>query len=192
MVNRLVERACQTIQKRRFRDPLPSPRARPTACRGRIKWQDGQVSGSPFDTASWAGAVLELELDPWTLEPRPLGVWLCVDGGHVVAPDRAAAARRSGTADALGACLTERFEPSGGGAEKSDYFRYGLLPLGALPAISIDFVEPDRRAPVKGIGELPFDTVPAAFLSALSQAADTPFSSLPVPASRLIGALEAP
>jgi CO/xanthine dehydrogenase Mo-binding subunit len=192
VVNRLVERACQTIQKRRFRDPLPLTARAAYRVPRPIKWQDGQVSGSPFDTASWAGAVLELELDPWTLEPRPLEVWLCVDGGHVVAPERAAAALRSGTADALGACLTERFEPSGGGAEKSDYFRYGLLPLGALPTISIDFVEPDRRAPVKGIGELPFDTVPAAFLSALSQAADTPFSSLPVPASRLIGALGAP
>jgi CO/xanthine dehydrogenase Mo-binding subunit len=197
IVNHLVERACVAIQKRRFRDPLPLTARSVYRVPRPIKWTEGQVSGSPFDTAAWAGAVLELELDPWTLEPRPLGVWLCVDGGRVIAPDRAAAALRSGIADALGACLTERFDPWDGSpaeaaASRLEYFRYGLLPLEALPPISIQFLEPAKKAPVKGIGELPFDTVPAAFLSALSQAADSAFASLPVPPALLIHSMEAP
>jgi CO/xanthine dehydrogenase Mo-binding subunit len=99
--------------------------------------------------------------------------------------------------DALGACIVERFEPAGGGEEatmaaRAAYFRYGLLPLRALPPISVEFLEPGKRAPVKGIGELPFDTLPAAFLSALSQAADTAFSSLPVSNAHLLGSLGTP
>jgi CO/xanthine dehydrogenase Mo-binding subunit len=191
VVNRLVERACEAVQKRRFRDPLPLTARSIYRVPKPIKWEGGQVSGSPFDTAAWACAVLELELDAWTLEPRPLGVWLCVDGGHVVAPDRAAASLRTGVADALGACLIERFDPSPGASDAA-YFRYGLLPLRKLPPIRVDFLEPARRTAVKGIGELPFDTVPAAFLSALSQAADSAFSSLPVPTSGLLGSLGAP
>jgi CO/xanthine dehydrogenase Mo-binding subunit len=186
IVARLVERACLAIQKRRFREPLPltarsvhrSPR--PTS------WEGGQVSGSPFQSAAWGGAVLELELDPWTLEPKPLGVWLCVDGGRIVAPRRAASALRSGAVDALGACLKERFDPQ---ASPLAYFRHGLIPLEDLPPISVEFLEPGRRVQAKGIGELPFDTLPAAFLSALSQAADHPFSSLPAPPSKIVGAL---
>jgi CO/xanthine dehydrogenase Mo-binding subunit len=189
VVNRLVERACEAIQKRRFREPLPLTARSIYRMPKPIKWEGGQVSGSPFDTAAWACAVVELELDAWTLEPRPLGVWLCVEGGTVVAPDRAASALRSGVADALGACMVERFDPSSD-ADESAYFRYGLLPLQRLPPISIEFLEPPSRAPVKGIGELPFDTVPAAFLSALSQAADSPFSSLPVPAADILRSLE--
>jgi len=189
VVNRLVERACDAVQKRRFREALPLTARSIYRVPKPIKWEGGQVSGSPFDTAAWACTVLELELDPWTLEPRPLGVWICVDGGHVVAPDRAAAALRSSVADALGACLTERFDPSGD-ADASAYFRYGLLPLQKLPPIFVEFLEPSRRAAVKGIGELPFNTVPAAFLSALSQAADSAFSCLPVSASALLSGLE--
>jgi len=189
VVNRLIERACEAVQKRRFRDPLPLTARSIYRVPKPIKWEGGQVSGSPFDTASWACAALELELDSWTLEPRPLGVWLCVDGGHVVAPDRAAAALRSGVADALGTCLTERFDLSSG-ADESAYFRFGLLPLQRLPPISVEFLDPARNAAVKGIGELPFDTVPAAFLSALSQAAGSAFSSLPVPTAALLGSLE--
>jgi CO/xanthine dehydrogenase Mo-binding subunit len=66
------------------------------------------------------------------------------------------------------------------------------LPLEALPPIAIEFIDPSRHAPVKGIGELPFDAVPAAFISALSQAADAAFSSLPVPCARLISSLGSP
>jgi CO/xanthine dehydrogenase Mo-binding subunit len=186
IVAHLVERACLAIQKRRFRDPLPLTARSVHRVPRPIRWEGGQVSGSPFDTAAWAGTVVELELEPWTLEPHPLGVWICVDGGRVVAPGRAAASLRSGAADALGACLIERVDPT---ASPLAYFRYALLPLEDLPPIHVDFIEPSRRAPVKGIGELPFDTLPAAFISALSQAADSAFASLPVTPARLIGAL---
>jgi CO/xanthine dehydrogenase Mo-binding subunit len=194
VVGHLVERACEAVQKRRFRDPLPLTARAVYRVPKPIRWQDGQVSGSPFDTAAWAGAVVEIEIDTWTMLPRPLGVWLCVDAGRLVAPERACSALRSGVIDSLGACLSERFDPSpsSAGAEDSAYFRYGLLPLQALPPIAIDFLEPGRRSSVKGIGELPFDTVPAAFLSALSQAADGSFSSLPVACSSIFASQESP
>jgi len=190
VVNRLVENACAAIQKRRFRDPLPLTARSAYRIPKPISWEEGRVRGSPFDTAAWAGAAVELELDPWTLDPRPLGVWLCVDGGQVVSPERARAALRAGCADALGTCLSERFDPSGGKGKEDQYFRYGLLPLNELPPISVDFIEPPRKSPVKGIGELPFDTVPAAFLTAISQAAGAGFSCLPVPSSQIIRAVE--
>jgi len=199
IVNRLVERACEAIQKRRFREPLPLTARSVYRVPRPIRWEDGRVSGSPFDTAAWAGAVAEIELDAWTLEPRPMGVWLCADGGQVVSPERAASALRSGIVDALGFCLKERMadigeaaRPGGrqGGRIGQEYFRYGLQALHELPPIWVELLPPAKGAPVKGIGELPFDVVPAAFLSALSQAAGAPFSRLPVPAAELISALE--
>jgi CO/xanthine dehydrogenase Mo-binding subunit len=191
VVNRLVERACAAIQKQRFREALPLSAKSVYRVPRPIRWESGIVTGSPFDTAAWAGAVVEIELDPWTLEPRPIGAWLCVDGGEVVWPERATAALRAGVIDAIGTCTRERVEPSGGAGGSAEYFRYGHYPLHELPPISVEFLPSPRRAPVKGIGELPFDTVPAAFLSALSQAAGSPFSSLPVAPAELIRAVEA-
>jgi CO/xanthine dehydrogenase Mo-binding subunit len=189
VVNRLVGNAASAIQKRRFRDPLPLSAKSSYRIPKPITWAEGSVRGSPFDTAAWAGAAVELELDPWTLEPRPLGVWLCVDGGQVVSPERAAAAIRAGCVDALGACLSERFDPDGEDG-RGQYFCYGLRPLHELPPIAVEFVAPPRKAPVKGIGELPFDTVPAAFLTAICQAAGAQFSSLPVTSAELARAVE--
>jgi CO/xanthine dehydrogenase Mo-binding subunit len=192
VVNRLVGRACEAIQKRRFRDPLPLTAKSVYRVPRPIQWEDGRVRGSPFDTASWAAAAVEIELDPWTLEARPMGVWLCIDGGEIVQPERAAKAVRIAASDALGACMRERVDPTEVLGRREDYFRYGLVPLNELPPISVAFIEPPRRSVVKGIGELPFNTIPAAYLSALSQAGGAPFSSLPVSAAELIRATEKP
>ena len=140
-----------------------------------IRWEEGSVRGSPFDTAAWAAAAVEIELDPWTLEARPIGVWLCIDGGEILQPERAASAMRIAASDALGACMRERVDPTEGPGRREDYFRYGLVPLHELPPIAVAFVGPPRRSTIKGIGELPFNTIPAAYLSALSQAEGRPF-----------------
>jgi isoquinoline 1-oxidoreductase beta subunit len=124
--------------------------------------------------------VVEVELDPWTLEPRPLGVWLCVDGGLIVSKDKAEAALRAGAADAMGLCLRERLDIASGQVSEDEYLSYCLLRPAQLPPISVDLYEPDRRVKSKGIGELPFDTIPAAFLQAVAQAAGAPFFSLPI------------
>jgi CO/xanthine dehydrogenase Mo-binding subunit len=188
IVNRLVVKACEAIQKRRFRDPLPLSARSSYRAPKSIAWEEGSVASSSFDSAAWAGAVVELELDPWTFEPSSLGVWLCVDGGRIVSVERATSALRSLCIDALSVCLSERFSP--GNVEKGAYFRQGLLPLSSLPPINIEFLTPSRKAPVKGIGELPFGTIPAAFITALSQAAGARFTSLPVAGDDVIRAVE--
>ncbi len=190
VVNRLVEKACETIQKRRFRDPLPLTARSVYRVPKPIKWEGGKVSGSPFDSASWGGAVVEVELDPWTFEPMPLGVWLCVDGGQIVSRERAEASLRAGAADAVGICLREKLDLGSGGISEEDYFSYGLIAPASLPPIKIELCQADRRAKTKGIGELPFDTIPPAFLSAVAQAAGEAFYSLPLGPEELAGAAE--
>jgi CO/xanthine dehydrogenase Mo-binding subunit len=189
VVYNLVRRVCEAIQKRRFREPLPITAKSVYRVPQPIRWEEGSVRGSPFDTAAWAGAVVELELDDWTFEPRPLGVWLCADGGQIISPERAASTLRSGIVDALGSCLRERIDGPLA-ASGIEYYRYGIQALHELPPIFVQFVASRKSDPVKGLGELPFDVVPAAFLSALSQAAGASFSRLPIATAELIAALE--
>jgi CO/xanthine dehydrogenase Mo-binding subunit len=190
VVNRLVEKACGSIQKKRFRDPLPLVARSVYRVPKPIKWGDGKVEGLPFDAASWGGAVVEVEIDPWTLEPEPLGVWLCVDGGPIVSKESAEASLRAGAADAIGLCVRERLDLSSGSVVEDEYLGYGLMSPADLPPIKIDLLEPDRKAKSRGIGELPFDTIPPAFLSAVAQAAGAPFHSLPVNPEDIAGAAE--
>lgn len=190
VISRLVESACTSIQRRRFREPLPLAAKKATRIAHPLKWTDAGFDGSPFEAAAWGGAVVEVELDPWTLEPRPIGIWLCVDGGLILAPERARQALRSATIDALGASSSEAIRYVDGRIEAGAYYAYSLAIPRELPEIDVQFIERGRQSHPRGIGELPFDLIPAAFLSAISQAAGYPVSSLPVLMDQVIPELE--
>ncbi len=180
VVNRLVERACTAIQKRRFRDPLPISAKAIHRLPSSSAWEPNRVAGSPLESAAWGGAVVEVELDSWTLEPRTLGLWLCVEGGRIVSHARAASALRAAASAALSSCMRERLAFERGAISREAFLSYETLPLAEVPPILVEFLEAERRSPAKGLGELPFDTVPAAFLSAVSQAAGIHFTTLPL------------
>ena len=176
---RLLAKACTAIAKKRFRDPLPIlVRSSARVDRGLV-WTEDRIEGHPFGQASWAGAVVEVELDLWTMVAKPSGIWLCVDGGRILSPARATKALRAAAMDALGATMGESVTLADGAIEEGSYFSYVLQSPRDIPRIVVDFVDPERDAAPRGIGELPFHCVPAAFLSAVSQAAGRPLSSLP-------------
>ena len=179
VVNRLVERACVAIQKRRFRDPLPltarsvyrvpaaasSGRAARSAARpsiprpGRAPSSSSSSTPGPWSPGPSASGSASTAARSWrpTAPPRPCGR---------ASPTPLAPA--SPSASTLG-----------GGAAGRPISATASSPSRTFRRSPWSSSSPRAGPPVKGIGELPFDTVPAAFLSALSQAADRPFSSLP-------------
>ncbi len=176
---RLLARACAAIAKRRFRDPLPISVRSTAGVERCLTWTEEGIEGQPFSQASWAGAVVEVELDPWTMVARPTGIWLCIDAGRILSPDRATKAIRAAAMDALGASMGESVTFADGIVEEGSYFSYVLQSPRDIPPIMVDFIDPGRDAAPRGIGELPFHCVPAAYVSAASQAAGKPLSSLP-------------
>jgi CO/xanthine dehydrogenase Mo-binding subunit len=58
---------------------------------------------------------------------------------------------------------------------------YNLPDPSDIPPVHIDFLWNDT-GDAKGIGELPFNCVPAAFVQAVSQAMDHPFERIPLTA----------
>jgi CO/xanthine dehydrogenase Mo-binding subunit len=57
-------------------------------------------------------------------------------------------------------------------------------------AVEIEFLEADRSIMPRGLGELPFITIPAAFYSALTQAIGDEPRQLPVRGSEILELLE--
>jgi CO/xanthine dehydrogenase Mo-binding subunit len=195
VLTRLVESACLAIRKLRFRDPLPitvrrgSRPAKGTAWEGLIPAIPGPLrndAGVFFDKnslsrLSWAAAVVEVEIDPVTYTPGIRGVWLGVDGGKILLEERARRCLKAEVIQALGWTALEhlRYEEGRLAGEKAD--DYNIPGLETIPPISIDFIWNDTADP-RGIGELPSGCVPAAFVQAVSQAMDHPFSKIPLTA----------
>jgi len=186
VVTKLVEKCCLAISKQRFHNPLP------ITVRRSIKPQNGTLMngafnpppGKNFDINSFsklgfACAVVEVAIDMKECIPIVRGVWLGVDGGKIISANRAKRNLTRGATQALGWAFTENIEYVNGVIPRSQYDNFSIFSPVEIPPIHIDFISEDLSEP-KGISDLPFTCIPAAFLQAVSQAMDNSFKSIPL------------
>jgi CO/xanthine dehydrogenase Mo-binding subunit len=188
ILTKLVERACLAIRKQRFRDPLPITirrASRPARNRG----EGGFLPlppGKSFDPSSlahlgWGAAVVEVEINPIEYTPQIRGAWLGIDGGRILSEKRARRSLRASVVQALGWAAREQIVYAEGVIPGNLDDNYKIPNPLEIPPIFIDFIWNDSEDP-KGIGELPFNCIPAAYLQAVSQAMDHHFQRIPLTA----------
>lgn len=154
----LLTKCCQDIKKKREREPLPLKSKKQISPSMKSKWNNSTFSGSPFHSASFASAVVEVEIDPYTYQEKIKGLWMTVSCGKLF--DTKAAER------SIKLSIQQ---------ELSSLVRNAKV---ECEEIRIFFI-PSEDSPGQ-IGELVHNTIPAAFSSALSLALSTKISTLPV------------
>jgi CO/xanthine dehydrogenase Mo-binding subunit len=186
VLTRLVGQACLAIRKQRFRDPLPITVRKTVRPRTPPQWEERfpPLEGATLDTAGfsqpgWASAVVEVEVDPVEYIPRIRGVWMGVDGGKILSEERARRSLKISTVQALGWAFREQIAYSDGVLSRAQFSNYDIPSPGEIPSVHIDFIWNDTNEP-KGIGDLPFCCVPAAYVYAVSQVMDHHFQSIPL------------
>jgi CO/xanthine dehydrogenase Mo-binding subunit len=189
ILTRLVEGACGNIKKQRFRDPLPITvrrSYRPLKARG---WAGRVFDPRAFSQLSWGAAVVEVELNPFEYTPKIRGAWLGVDAGRILSETQARRSLKFSTIQALGWASREQLAYVEGQIPLRHIYDYDIPSPQDIPPVHIDFIWNDTANP-KGIGELPFSCVPAAYVQAVSQAVDHPFEKIPVTARDVWDALK--
>jgi CO/xanthine dehydrogenase Mo-binding subunit len=183
VIPKLVELAAGAIRKQRFRNPLPITIRRSCKCALEDSWgtETGGIDRNAFSHAGWGAAVVEVEIDTVEYTPNIRGVWLSLDGGKILSQRRAWQSMRFSTIQALGWASGERLCYEEGRIPPGQFLTYELPNIRTIPPIHIDFIFNDTASP-KGIGDVPFNCVPAAFVQAVSQAVDHHFDRLPVTA----------
>ena len=188
----LVEQACLAIRGQRFRDPLPISVRETAEPLEDPEWNarfslPGEGGGNPdcrgFLRPGSAAAVVEVEIDPVEYVPKIRGVWLAVDGGRIFREDKARRRLKLSTAQALGWAYREHIGYVCGRIPGGEFENFDIPGVSDIPPVSIDFLQGSGDSPPeqpKGIGDLPFACVPAAYLQAVSQAADWHFRSIPL------------
>jgi CO/xanthine dehydrogenase Mo-binding subunit len=184
-LTRLVESCCLAIRKQHFRDPLPITVRR--SCRPlKARAWEGKTpdpalcyDSGCFSRPGWGAAVVEVEIDQIEYTPKVRGIWLAVDGGKILSEAGARSSLKTSAIQALCWASREQLEYVDGIISREQFINYKIPAPAELPPIKIDFLWNDTGAP-KGIGELPFHCIPAAWLQAVSQAMDHHFQKIPL------------
>ena len=157
IMNELVKKCCNDIQKKRFHQPLPITSKRSAVMTSKTKWDREKFSGTPFYTTSFISTVVEVELDTYTYNEKIKGIWVTVDCGELF--DQAAALR------------TIKLEIQ---EELTMLVKGKTVPC---DAINISFIQSSNKS--GQVGGLIHNSLPAAFSSALSLALTTQLTEIP-------------
>lgn len=182
IITRLIERCCQTIQKKRFRNPLPIEVKRSYRATSKTKWNEESFTGRPFSSLSWGSMVVEVEVDPIYLEVKLRGIWMVVDCGTVYNKMWVEKVLSAETMHVLDWVTSRPIIPD------QPWWINRSFDIGnftRLPVLSIDFITGAKRGEAGGIGELPANLLPAAYISAVSQATGYYIDTLPLYPARL-------
>jgi CO/xanthine dehydrogenase Mo-binding subunit len=184
-ITKLVEKCCIAIRKQRFHNPLPITVRRSVKPQSGALWggrflpPEGKVMDiSGFTKLGLACAVVEVSMDTVECIPKIRGVWMGVDGGKIISKNRAARNLTRSVVQALGWSFSEYIEYINGILPKNQYNNFPIPSPVDIPPIQIDFFSGGEKP--RGIGELPFTCIPAAFLQAVSQAMDHSFKTIPI------------
>ncbi|MDR1317693.1 MAG: molybdopterin-dependent oxidoreductase, partial [Spirochaetales bacterium] len=170
ITTKLIEDCCELLKKKRFRSPLPLTVSKTCRPPSPASWEDETFTGNPFIEISWAAAVVELRMDPLTLNPEIEGIWMAVDGGKILSRTEARRNIESSINDAIGWTAFEHINFINGEIPRGQFSAYRIPTCCDVPAPQIEFLADTAKTPVKGIGELPHTCVPAAYINALGQA----------------------
>jgi CO/xanthine dehydrogenase Mo-binding subunit len=184
-LTKLVEHCCLSIRKQRFRNPLPITvrrQARPVKSKSSGGYIDS-LSGRDLNLASlsrpgWGAAVVEVEIYPASFSPVIRGLWLEIDGGKILSESGARSSLKTAVIQALGWASRERLGYEEGIIPKGDIDGYDIPSPREIPPIRVDFLR--NEGDPKGIGDIPFNCVPAAYVQAVSQAMDHRFGKIPL------------
>jgi CO/xanthine dehydrogenase Mo-binding subunit len=106
---------------------------------------------------------------------------MSVDGGKIIAEDRARKSLKESAVQALGWAYQEHINYVNGIIPMDQYDNFNIPNPSEIPPIGIEFITNGQNES-KGIGDLPFTCIPAAYLQAVSQAMDYHFQSIPLKA----------
>ena len=163
ITTQLLKKCCESIQRLRFRQPLPI-NVKKGLTKPRIPlWDSDTFSGKPYYNTSWGVAVVEVELLPSTFSIHVRNVWISISCGTVMSPQQAISTIKRTVSTILNNVVED-------------------TPLTA-DNIKVDFIKSDEEA--KPIGDLVFNLLPAAFANGVSQAIESQITALPMKSDTL-------
>ncbi|MDR0556961.1 MAG: xanthine dehydrogenase family protein molybdopterin-binding subunit [Treponema sp.] len=188
VITRLVARCCLALKKERNHAALPFAVSRSVKPSDVRAWNESAqpvrssaVDKNAFSPISWGAAVVEIEMEQAATVPKIRGIWLCIDGGRILSERHARRTVVVSAIHALGWASREKLSYIDGKIMDKFIYNYDIPSPIDIPPIEVRFLEcAEKTSGPKGIGELPFCVIPAAYAQAVSQSLDHAFENIPL------------
>jgi CO/xanthine dehydrogenase Mo-binding subunit len=158
------------------------------------EWQifdEDTYQGSAYPTYAWAADVVEVEVDPDTLEVKARKATVVCDVGKAIHPMLCAGQIEGGTLQAVGYGMMEEVKLEEGRYLNDRLATYIIPTFKDAPRIDVELLEqPWSGGPfgAKGIGELPMDGGAPAVVAAVENATGIALAEIPAVPERLLAA----
>ncbi len=190
ILSALTAKCCAAIQKLRFRQPLPITVKKSWKPSRAEQWNTTTLEGKPFYSITPAVCAVEIELDPLTYETAIRGIWMSIDAGRILSPDKAASTIRKTVPLALSRLLAEHIVEKDGKLATRDGACYDLLSPVYFPESQVIFTDSESSA--RGIGTLAYNLVPSAYAAAVRQITGSSILSMPIETEAIFKAMVKP
>jgi len=160
------------------------------------EWQhfdDKSYHGSAYPTYSYAAQVIELEVDPDTLETQLLDATVVAEVGKVIHEVQCRGQVEGGMLQALGYALLEEMKLENGRYLNDRLATYIVPTILDSPRMKVELMEaPWEGQPfgAKGVGELPMDGGAPAVCAAIENAIGVGVDRIPATPERILEAME--
>ena len=135
-----------------------------------VNWDDATYRGDAYACYGWGCDVVEVEIDPDTLEVRATDVHAVQDVGRAINPMLVVNQIEGGTAQGIGWALNERVVTRDGAMLNATLTNYTIPTTLDTPRMWVTVMEsPSRHGPfgAKGVGEMPMDGPASAVVNAI-------------------------
>lgn len=168
VMTELLKKACETIKKKKDREPLPLRVKKTITPSIKKLWNKEKFSGFPYHSTSFAAATVELEMDITLYREVIRSIKIVISSGKVMHLQSAQNSIKLAVQKVLQTLVKDE-------------------PLDC-PDIKIAFIQSEENP--KQIGEVIKKIVPAAYTQALSQALNTTVTKLPLTTDSLYEILQ--
>jgi len=156
-----------------------------------VQWDPATYQGEAYPCYAWACDVVEVEVDPDTMEVGIVGFWSAQDVGKAIHPVLVQGQLEGGSLQAFGFATVEDMLFDEGKLRNNRMTNYIIPTALDAPEMDMRLVEnPFEGGPfgAKGIGELPMDGGAPAVLAAIEHATGLSLDSLPASPEKLMRA----
>ncbi len=156
-------------------------------------WQEFDeetYQGTAYATYAWGADVIEVEVDPDTLEVRPLEATVVAEVGRVVHPVLCRGQIEGGTLQSIGWATVEEMKLDRGRYLNDRLATYIIPTIKDAPRMQVELLErPWEGGPsgAKGVGELPMDGGAPAVVQAVENAIGIAGTEAPCTPEKLLG-----